>query len=293
MSYANESRITSVTIQQLRESYGIEVHHNDCGPVTITSLATSLEEVTQGSLYIPSEQAIASDPSCIQATQRGAYAVLVRRDMPIDVAQVSIPVLYGTLSEQELGAIAALLHHHPAQNIAIFAIIGQHTARYAQQLAYILHILGNPVGVICESAVKSLDSDVHMAMPMNAIDVQRMLGVIVEDGAAAAVIGVDQQTLQRGALATVGLDICALIQDDHKLGSTGINETAAYYGAVISEQIAIATPNADSDELARVLKPHGETQELAVLSTCIAMVMAAGVRKNNIRSALKVAKEMD
>lgn len=293
MSYANDSGSSNITIQLLREQYGIETLHHDYGPVTITSIALSLDDVTQGSLYIPSKQAISEDPYFMQAQSRGAYAVLVDRQTVVDSAQISIPVLFGSLSAQELGTLAATLYHYPAQAIAIFAIIGQHTERYASQLAYILHILGNPVGVISSTMTKSLDSDLHTHMPLSSVAMQKLLSVIVEDGAAAAVISVDQQTLQRGALSCIGVDICALIRDEDHIGHAGINEAAAYYGAVIGEKIAIATRTADSDELAELFKPHADSDELAVLSTCLAMVMAAGVRKNNIRSALKVAKEMD
>ncbi|MFR7425736.1 MAG: hypothetical protein ACLUUF_02285 [Bifidobacterium pullorum] len=106
------------------------------------------------------------------------------------------------------------------------------------------------------------------------------------------IVSMDERTLRRGALHAVGLDVFGV--DD--VPDSRLREACATacdrYGCVMDERGKAVGRTAESDALARQADEgeHGGSWE--VLSLAIAMAMAAGVRRANIRSALRVSREL-
>ena len=64
------------------------------------------------------------------------------------------------------------------------------------------------------------------------------------------------------------------------------------FGFEVDEQTHVARADAQSDLLAAQAPFASDRDSIRELSLAIAMVMAAGIRRNNIRSALRVSHEL-
>ena len=81
-------------------------------------------------------------------------------------------------------------------------------------------MLGNPVGVISSSDSQSLERFLNLEYPLSAIDVQRTMAVCAEDGAAAVILALDEETLREDALQSVSVDVLAC--DDNGLSDAEV-----------------------------------------------------------------------
>lgn len=296
MGSVNESLTQRITLGTLSSRYGLSLDPPFAAPVTVTSLADELDDVRPGALYMPLD----TDPTAElmgRALNRGAYAMLAPTALRGNFGETDIPVLYGDLTDAQVGQLASWVAGNPSETLAMFAICGPQAAAAVNELADFLHVLGNPVTRISSQGSYCLDRQVELRYPLDALEVQHVLSVGAEDGAAAAVICLDDATLRRGAVSGTGFDVLA-VADDTKLTvptQHKVLESAAHtYGFAIDDNSHIATRTSDSDAMARQVD-NMEDQDLSEinrLSTAIAMVMAAGVRRSNIRSALRVSREL-
>ena len=69
-------------------------------------------------------------------------------------------------------------------------------------------------------------------------------------------------------------------------------QLGAGFGFEVDEQTHVARADAQSDLLAAQAPFASDRDSIRELSLAIAMVMAAGIRRNNIRSALRVSHEL-
>lgn len=292
MSALSEASTEHLTIADLRERYGLTTNAKFAGKVTVTSIADDLKSVMPGALYIPKPEDVTAD-AIAQAEAKGAYAMLLPTSAQDAGLEGSVPMLYGDLSAEEMGRLASDMAGHPSNSVAVFLVAGDDSVEQGADLAELLHVLGNPVGQIGYRHSVSLERHLVEEYPLNALDVQRILAVFVEDGASAVVIGADDRTLAPGALESVITDVCALGEsDDDDDAQPSLKETMERYGAKLRERTHLAHRTAESDDMAHHYDGQLDPASSRRLSLAIAMVMKAGVRKGNIKSALRVSKEM-
>lgn len=293
MSALSEAGTEHLTVSELRESYGLISSVPFSGAITITSLADDLDSISPGALYMPADSDIDEDV-VLKAERRGAYVVLLPLEARDHDLPGNIPVLYGDLSAAEKGALAARIAGHPSHSVAVFLVMGEHCREQIAVLANLLHVIGNPVGQIGFEQSLSLERHLAEEYPLSELDIQRMLSVFIEDGASAVVIGADKESLKSGALESVVVDVCAICDDavEEDEGHSSLKAMMDYYGAVLRERTHLAHRSGETDEMAHHFDPAADPAAIRRLSLALAMVMKAGVRKSNIKSALRVSKEM-
>jgi hypothetical protein len=275
-----------VTIGSLRDDYGVRIGSSALEHVSITSIARRFDEITPGSIYIPQRDEWDVDHYS-RASGRGAYAILIppEQDERIGIATPDIPVVEAVNFEKDLGALASQIEGEPSMALAVFIVFGHGCSRVNEQLAKMLHMLGNPVGVIDSKASPrtALKEDVRTTMPLDACGLQRLLGVFLEDGVSAVVISGDEQTLQPMALVGVHADICAITTEDDTLDAFTLR-----YGFKPSESTLVASRDSQSDSIASRIG----FGLLADISLAVAMALKAGVTEQSISSAFKITSEM-
>lgn len=291
MSALSESISRRMTLGQLKGRYGLTLIPSFAEPVTVTSLANDLVSVRPGSLYVPADEA---DQGMVdEAERRGAYAALLPPTARHRIRNAQIPLLFGTMLPSQMGQLLSNAAGDPSGSLAVFGLVGSDVYSSVDTLADFLHVLGNPVGVISAHGSYSLDRKLSMDYPLSMFDIQRCLSIYLEDGAAAVVISVGEETLQDDALQSVDMDVVALgprTASGRDLRHTRMISQAKRFGFNLGGRTTVARRNDDSDSMARQsLPPEAPIEDL---SLCISMTMAAGVKRNNIRSALRVSREM-
>ncbi|WEV53443.1 UDP-N-acetylmuramyl peptide synthase [Bifidobacterium sp. ESL0704] len=294
MSVVNESISRRVTLGYIVSHYGFELEPGFCGGVTVTSIADSPDSVRPGALYVLKS---ADDPSSLSlAVARGAYAVMVPPALASAARSAGVPALLADPNPETMGALASDIAGTPANTMAVFVVCGdddQEIQADVVRLANFLHMLGNPVGIISASGSSSLERELEMTCPLGILDVQHALAVCSEDGAAAMVISADGETLRPGALEGVNVDVLGSIETLNRTQSDDMLETSrSRYGFSIDERKRLVTCTEESGWLVGQTMVSGGLQGQRRLSLAIAMALDAGVRRSNIRNALRVSKEM-
>lgn len=293
MSVVSGSGACRITLGGLVERYGYELVPPAAEGVTVTALADDIDSVIPGCLYVPSGSA--SMDRLEHAAMRGAYAALVPRSLRGAFDRLTIPLLLGDYDEARIAALAGEMAGSPAKSLAMFACYGsdaETVERDVRRLSDFLHMLGNPVGVICASDTQSLNRYLDLQYPLNALDMQRTLSVCVEDGASAVVIALDERTVRHGALNAVELDVFGIEgASEAQLRDTS-DAVCSRYGCTMNERGRVVGRTAESDALARQVSDAEFEEPWKSLSLAISMAMAAGVRRSNIKSALRVSREL-
>ncbi|NEG70780.1 UDP-N-acetylmuramyl peptide synthase [Bifidobacterium ramosum] len=296
MSAVSESVARRMTLGYLSEHYGCGLVPPFTANVTVTSLADDVRSVAPGALFVPRDGV---DANMIeQAQERGAYAAVIPPTMRAACAACEIPLLVGDLDDRQLGAIAADMAGSPSSMLAVFAVTGGDAdAIHAnvRRVARLLHMLGNPVSVIDAAGSQSLERRLQLDYPLGILDVQRALAVCQEDGAAAVIVALDEATFRSGALSGVNVDVLGVDGMDsdprkHDLGRAACGR----YGFVMDKQTHLVGRTAESDQTAMQFPVEGDEgmADVKRASLAIAMVMAAGVRRSNIRNALRVSHDL-
>ncbi|MDD6373743.1 MAG: UDP-N-acetylmuramyl peptide synthase [Bifidobacteriaceae bacterium] len=290
-----ESTTERTTIGDLRDRFGVDIGSGEAAPVTVTSIADDLQSVTPGALFIAGAGVHVSPDLVSAAADRGAYAVLLptSRKPEFNSLDPDIPVLFGDLTPAQLSTLAAQMTGYPANQLAIFTVCGGDSANCSEALADLLHVLGNPVGLLSSVGSYSLERDLTYSYPLSGLEVEAMLFAAMEDGATSVVIDASDTTLSDGALAGVSVDVCGLLDDVGVSDSPdeAMKRSLARYGAQISENTHTTTRTHDSDEVAAENVKDGDGVTVDQLSIGIAMVMQAGIRKSGIRNALRVIRD--
>ncbi|MFU0528449.1 UDP-N-acetylmuramyl peptide synthase [Gardnerella vaginalis] len=344
MSAVDEYSRIRVTLGFAAKNYGFEVVPAFASEVTITSIAHDVRNVRPGGLFVPIGHI---DRRQLEAARdAGAYAALVSPEFRGEAADLGLPLLVSSANPVALGKLACDINADPSSCVATFAIAGDDDDEIhanVLRLADFLHMLGNPVGVISDAGSTSLQRELSLQYPLNIADVQHVLSVCAEDGAAAVVIALNSATLAKNALQSVSIDVLGVEQTQNKsnsgAGSDSKSDTEskdssdaksesnsepkdaisnvkvsaktssaplypAYstgmsfyalrqrYGFSGREHAYCVTRSAESDELAELADQIGGNDVQRHLSLSIAMVLAAGVRRGTIKSALRVSHEL-
>ncbi|MFT8704235.1 hypothetical protein [Bifidobacterium aquikefiricola] len=352
-----------MTLGYLGNHYGLAVQPRFCEPVTITSLSDDAHSVRPGALFVPSQTRV-SAADIAMAQSRGAYAMVLPQAQGTAASNIQIPLLLGSLDAKQIGQLASDVAGKPSESLAIFAIADSEGGKYVDKLAEFLHVLGNPVGVVSSEGSYSLDRPLELNYPISMFDMERLMSVCLEDGAAALVIAVNPQTLKPHALQAVQVDVVSMVSphsastsvsaarareaadravkkgdkqadatqtvviasDDMKSeamkseamkgdkdsqhdkrhdSAPGTNRSkirqaeqrrleqiCTTYGLSITKNTKVAARTDESDSLSLQAGISEDSESQRQLSLSISMTMAAGVRRNNIKSAIRVAKEL-
>ncbi|WEV66250.1 UDP-N-acetylmuramyl peptide synthase [Bifidobacterium sp. ESL0764] len=294
MSVVSESISRRVTLGYIANHYGFQLEPKFCDGVTVTSIADSLDSVRPGALFVLKN--VDAPSSLSLAAARGAYALMVPASLATAAQSAGVPALLADPDPETLGALASDIAGTPANTMAVFVVCGdddQEIQADVVRLAAFLHMLGNPVGIISASGSSSLERELVMDYPLAILDVQHTLAVCSEDGAAAMVISADSETLRPQALQGVNVDVLGSIEPLNKAQSDDMLESArSRYGFSIDERKRLVTCSEESGWLVGQTVVTGGLQGQRRLSLAIAMALDAGVRRSNIRNALRVSKEM-
>ncbi|MCI1935085.1 MAG: hypothetical protein LKJ44_05070 [Bifidobacteriaceae bacterium] len=281
MSGLGDVPFRRVTVEYLKKNLAARVDEPYANLVTLTSIATDLEEVGPGALYVPPEEQ-QNVESLRSAESKGAYAVLLPENdetHTFSVKTLGIPVLFARNIEKSLGTVASYMEGDPSDSLAIFVVFGDEAQQVAAKLATLLHILGNPVGLISQERSYSLNRGMNFKFPLNAAQVQRAQSVILEDGAAALVIAADDDTLASDALVGTRIDVCG--SHDETISPS--------YGADFDQETHIVKPGMFDGELARLGTLMPMTDRVSAMS--ISMALAAGITIESIQQAVEVSEE--
>lgn len=308
MNVVDEYSRVRVTLGFAAKNYGFEVVPAFASEVTVTSIAHDVRQVHPGCLFVPLGHV---DRRQLEAARdAGAYAALVPPEFRNEAVVLGIPLLVSSANPVALGKLACDINCDPSSCVATFAVAGDDDDEIhanVLRLADFLHMLGNPVGVISDAGSSSLQRELSLEYPLNIADVQHALSVCAEDGAAAVVIALNSATLSKNALQSVNIDVLGAeksqVDDDSKsttdatATTTATNNISFYslrqrYGFSSRDHSYCVTRSTESDELAQLADEIGGQNIKRHLSLAIAMVLAAGVRRGTIKSALRVSHEL-
>lgn len=290
MSAVSESMAQRMTLGMLAERYGFDLDPQFSAGVTVTSLSDATDSVIPGALFICDGDQV-SDVA--HAEQAGAYAALLPRALKGRCPQSGIPLLFGELNDHVLGDMASNLAGTPSNAMAVFAVAGSDDDTInagVSQLADFLHMLGNPVAVINSTGSTSMTRTLNLTYPIGILDMQRVLAVCADDGVAAVIIAMNESTLRDHALESVNVDV---LGSEHAPAGGGLPALRTRYAFVSEQSLTMTTTTIESDELAADSPAMNDPARLGHMSLAIAMVLAAGVRRNNVRSALRVANNLN
>ena len=292
MSAVSESMNRRMTLGLLASRYGFDLDPTSAAEVTITSIADDVESVRPGALFVPSADVDVHQLS--QAQEQGAYGAIVPHALRGQTDDIQIPLISAEPTMGQLGKLVSDMAGNPSDALAVFAITGKNreiVESEVRNLADFLHMLGNPVGVISAGNSQSLERFLDLNYPLSILDVQRTMAVCAEDGAAAVILALSEETLNDDALQSVNVDVLGC--DDKGLSEAEIVKSVARFGCTVGKQTHIAGRTQESDALAaQAAEAYGQADSSA-LSLSIAMVLAAGVRKANIKSALRVSRDLN
>ncbi|MFP1719401.1 UDP-N-acetylmuramyl peptide synthase [Gardnerella sp. Marseille-Q9185] len=314
MNVVDEYSRVRVTLGFAAKNYGFEVVPAFASEVTVTSIAHDVRQVHPGCLFVPLGHV---DRRQLEAARdAGAYAALVPPEFRNEAVDLGIPLLVSSANPVALGKLACDINCDPSSCVATFAVAGDDDDEIhanVLRLADFLHMLGNPVGVISDAGSSSLQRELSLEYPLNIADVQHTLSVCAEDGAAAVVIALNSATLSKNALQSVNIDVLGAeksqVDDDSKstdnattnatnnATTTTTTNISFYslrqrYGFSSRDHSYCVTRSTESDELAQLADEIGGQNIKRHLSLAIAMVLAAGVRRGTIKSALRVSHEL-
>jgi hypothetical protein len=287
-----------MTIGTLERQFNAQAS-SDATAVTFTSVPTRVAEVSPGSLFIPAGKEVT-----LQAAQRavlaGAYAVGLSTDaksgipasdedgahtVEINDHVLGIPVVFIPSLEQKVGSIASEVEGDPSQQTAIFVAYGPQSHAIAHRLAQLLHMLGNPVGVLVDRGSQSVTRPLDLTYPLDGAHVQHALAIMAEDGASAVTIAADDATLDPYAL-----DACAIDVVYGESGAMGL------HGAHFSSQthhVPAISQSGDAHEPNHHALSVGWDKIDTAGKIAIAMATAAGITSDAIQQAAQVFHEFD
>lgn len=297
MSTVNEAIAKHMTLGYISSHYGFELVPPFAGGVTVTSLCDNADEVKPGALYVP-EGRVDSD-QFETAKRNGAYAALIAPDAFGEDGRkdgFDIPVLLAGPSAVQIGQLANDIAGAPAKILAIFAVCGpdpDEVQADAVRVADFLHVLGNPVGLLSASGSLSLERQLDLSYPLGIFDVQRAMAICLEDSASAMVIAADERTLRHDALQSVNVDVlgCAEKMDGRRSRET-VAAARKTYGFSSEGTLHLTTIGEDASWMVAQSSSAEGMDSKRRLALAISMAIDAGVRRGNIRSALRVSQEM-
>ncbi|MBO6020870.1 MAG: hypothetical protein J6P10_01815 [Aeriscardovia sp.] len=288
-----------LTIGYIVHTFGAVCDKPFASCVTFTSIATKLEEVTQGSLFVPPPPMF-EEEELLKAQDIGAYAIGLEKSEEKTERSLDIPIIYMDNWRENLGLIASFLLADPSLKMAMFACFSMDSKGVAPILASLLHILGNPVCLIdCDNS-SILGRPLELSYPLDAVDLQKVEAQAVEEGASAMVISANPSTLSRLALTGTHIDVCTGNKVLNLVTKPGSSQTLRpqeepLYGAVFDNSTRIVAHTLDPlevldkdvfNQLIDVV-PMGK----AAVRTAISMALSAGITTASIRKAISISED--
>ena len=261
--------------------------------MTITSIADDVESVRPGALFVPSADVDVHQLS--QAQEQGAYGAIVPHALRGQTDDIQIPLIYAEPTMGQLGKLVSDMAGNPSDALAVFAITGKNREdrgiRSEEPRGFPAHA-GQPrrsdqlvrftvIGTLPQSGISSVG---HRCATYHG-------GVRRRRRSRCYILALDEETLREDALQSVSVDVLAC--DDNGLSDAEVAKLVAKFGCAVGKQTRIAGRTQESDLLAaQAATAYGQTDSRS-LSLSIAMVLAAGVRKANIKSALRVSRDLN
>ena len=324
MSAVSEAVARRMTLGYLADTYGLELDPDFASGVTVTSIADDVDSVAPGSLYVPAQSVDVKRLE--EARARGAYedgpaqmpllrARLTSRqlgDIASDIAGTPSNALAIFVvgsddpkrSERYASCVADFLHML-GNPVGVVKSSGSTSLERELDLTYPLSILDvqQTLSVCAEDGAaamvfalndRTLKSDALTSVNVDVIglDSARDLRQPTPSGT-----GEDSRAGEGGEAASPSGQWAS---GEEPAGSAGdarddlaqARQLGAGFGFEVDEQTHVARADAQSDLLAAQAPFASDRDSIRELSLAIAMVMAAGIRRNNIRSALRVSHEL-
>ncbi|MBR6439910.1 MAG: hypothetical protein IKS61_01145 [Aeriscardovia sp.] len=286
-----------LTIGYIVRTFGAVCDKPFASCVTFTSIATKAEEVTQGSLFVPSCPLSAPAP-LFEAEEAGAYGIGLEKGEEKAGLDLDIPIIYMDNWRENLGLIASFLMGDPSLKMAVFACFGMDAKPVAPILSQLLHILGNPVCLLDFENSFIQERPLDLSYPLDAVDVQKAEAEAVEEGCSAMVISANPSTLSRLALTGTHVDVCTgsrVLNLVSKPGSPRAlqPQEEPLYGSVFDTSTRVVAYAKDPFD---VLDKDAFNQLIDVVPmgrasvrTAISMALSAGITTASIRKAISIS----
>lgn len=222
MGFLAEATSVHYRVEDLVLRFGAKAFFPYGQDVTITFLTDDIDAVCPGALYLGWGDSSSRQEDLYrqirQAQDKGAYSILfpsvlshlATKDELAAVA--SVPILFGDLNQHDLGHLAFIMAGQPTDFLATFGLTGPQATYASDYLAQLLHLLGNPIGVIDSRKSFSLERELDCSYPLGPIDTQMILSQMLEDGVNTVILTMDEETFAPGALSQVSLDVCGRTQ---------------------------------------------------------------------------------
>jgi UDP-N-acetylmuramoyl-L-alanyl-D-glutamate--2,6-diaminopimelate ligase len=204
------------------------------------------------------------------AAERGAAALLVERNLPVDLPQVVVPN-----TRQALAVVAANFYRHPSRELTVIGVTGTDGKTTTSHLIEDIFVAaGAQCGVIGTIGVRigdrSLDAQTRQTTP-ESIDVQRHLRAMVESGTDYAVIeatshGLDLHRLDETHFSTGAVTNITLEHLEHHKTIAAYRRAKGILFERVGEGGGNAVVNAD-DEGARAMLGYASGARVMTYST--------------------------
>lgn len=228
------------------------------GDINILSVCSDSRKIESRSLFfcIPGMRVDAHDYAP-QAVQSGAVALVVNRELPIDVPQVVVQDVRNALSY-----MAAAFYGHPARRLHLIGLTGTKGKTTTSFLVKsILEKMGKKVGLI--GTVCSMIGDEQLPSTLttpDTIDFQRLLLRMADAGVSHVVMEVSAHALAMDRVAGMHFDVAGFInfsQDHLDYFHTMDNYLRAKLRLFEGDMCAKGTYNCDDEHVAQSLSGRG------------------------------------
>ncbi|HEX8918150.1 MAG TPA: UDP-N-acetylmuramoyl-L-alanyl-D-glutamate--2,6-diaminopimelate ligase [Chloroflexota bacterium] len=215
-----------------------------------------------------------------QARQRGASAVVVQTDSPLDgITRVQVPD-----SRAALGSLAAEFYRHPSRRLKLYAVTGTDgkttTTYLLEQIFRHAGMRTGMLGTVLTRIGEQVEHNVDRMTTPESLDLQRHLRTMVDAGVTHAAIEASSHSLALERLRGCSFAACAItnITSDHVEfhGSwqAYFEAKARLFTGLAPDQPAILNVDDSSYEaLSRVIKgpivTYGMTSEAEVRATSL------------------------
>ena len=237
-------------ISELFQNTSCRLIGDDC---EITSIQCDSRRVEPGCLFVCVVGTFQDGHQYAEkAAQAGAAALLVQRELPIDLPQVIVPDTRIAMAEA-----AAMLYDHPAAKMRMVGVTGTNgktTTTYmlkaiAEKAGYKVGLIGTITNLIGDKVLPA----VHTTP--DAADLQRLLGQMVEEGVDLCVMEVSSHSLDQHRVHGIVYDVgifTNLTQDHLDYHKTFENYLAAK--KKLFQQSKFAVVNTDDAYCSRILE---------------------------------------
>lgn len=185
------------------------------GDVAVTGVAYDSREVKPGDLFICVKGFVYDGHEfAAEAVNRGAAALLVERELPLDVAQIVVDD-----ARQAMGRVAAAFYGYPSRALRVVGVTGTNgKTTTAYLIRSLLERAGRPCGLI-GTVVQSTGAGDRPAARTTpeAVDIQRLMKEMVDHGCRAVAMEVSSHGLVLKRTVGVQFDVAVFtnLSQDH------------------------------------------------------------------------------